>query len=409
MLGTIGDVTQRKQAAAAAALLEERLRQTQKLETLGILAGGVAHDFNNLLTCVLGSADLAMADVPPGSPAAEHLSTIATTALRAADLCRQMLIYAGKGTSPGMPVDLREIVKDMGRILTTGLSRRATLHLSTEVPVASVLADPTQLRQLVLNLAVNASESLGEDHGDVTITVGREHRTRASLSGTIPGGHAEPGEYVYVEVTDTGSGMDEETRQRMFDPFFSTRFTGRGLGMAVVLGVVRGHRGVLEVETHLGVGTRVRALFPRAPAPAMAEVVQDGRRVTPWGQGVVLIVDDEEDTREVGAAMLERLGFEVAEASGGHEALERYRTGGVRCVLLDLTMPEMDGVEVLARLREVDPEVRVVFCSGHGDAEVRRMAALHRAAGVLTKPFRLRTLSQTLQEVLGPPPLGSRS
>ncbi len=382
------DLTERKR-------LEAQVLHAQKLESLGVLAGGIAHDFNNLLVAILGNADLARTDLPPGSQAADYLVDIETAARRAADFCRQLLAYAGKGRYQVELCDLNALCAELGRILEVTVSKRARLHyeLATELP--AVEADAAQLRQVVMNLITNASEALGAEGGTITIRTGARSCDAAYLA-MVQGAELVPGSYVFLEVVDTGSGMSEETRARLFDPFFSTKFTGRGLGMAAVFGIVRAHHGGIEIESALGRGTRVTILLPpkhgtvgvRAQLPATVK-----------GGGVVLLVDDEETVRTVGRRMLERLGYRVILARDGAEALEQLRGHPeIFCVVLDLTMPVLDGVEAFAALREIRPTLPVILSSGYSEQEVasRFSGEPQALAGYLQKPYQLHAVQEVM-------------
>ena len=256
------DVTDRKRAEEEKRKLEEQVRQTQKLESLVVLAGGIAHDFNNLLMVVLGNAELALDGISPMSPARGKLTEITTAAQRAADLSRQMLAYAGKAVFAVERVGLRDLVEEMAPLLETAISKKAVLTLNLERELPPVQADPSQIRQIVMNLVINASEAIGDRSGVITVSVGATRCDEEYLQKTELHDDLAPGLYVHLEVTDTGSGMDARTRARIFEPFFSTKFTGRGLGLAVVLGVVRAHRGALKVYSKPGKGTTFKILFP---------------------------------------------------------------------------------------------------------------------------------------------------
>jgi PAS domain S-box-containing protein len=267
--GAFIDITDRKRAEDERRQLEAQMQRAQKLESLGVLAGGIAHDFNNLLTGILGHASLALMDLPPDAPACHSLQQIELAARRAADLTRQLLAYSGKGRFLLAPVDLSMIIEETTALLRTVVSKKATLHFDFAPQLPTVIADPAQIRQLVMNLLTNASEALGDGPGAITIRTGREFATRASLAAPHVPADIPEGEYIFLEVTDTGAGMDAPTLERIFDPFFTTKFTGRGLGLAAVLGIVRGHRGAIKVASEAGRGTTFKVLLP----PADVQVV----------------------------------------------------------------------------------------------------------------------------------------
>jgi PAS domain S-box-containing protein len=383
------DLTERKQ-------LEAQVLHAQKLESLGVLAGGIAHDFNNLLVAILGNADLARADLPPGSPVADYLSDIETAARRAADFCRQLLAYAGKGRYHVEPCDLSAICGELGRILESGLSQQATLRLELAPDLPAVEADAAQLRQVVMNLATNAAEAIGDHPGTITITTASRDVDELALR-SVHGAELAPGRFAVLEVADTGSGMDAETLARLFDPFFSTKFPGRGLGMAAVLGIVRAHHGGIAIATRPGHGTTVTVLLPARGGPAAGQRRRTGVR---GGKGMVLLVDDEETVRTVGRRMLERLGFRVLIARDGQEALDLVRTRAeIGCVILDLTMPRLDGVEAFQELRRLRPSLPIVISSGYSEQQVMARFAGQALAGYLQKPYQLDAVAQIMGQV----------
>jgi PAS domain S-box-containing protein len=394
LIASSREVTERKRAEAERAALEQNLRQTQKLESLGVLAGGVAHDFNNLLTGILGNANLARLESPPGSAALPYLDQIEQICLRAADLCRQMLAYAGKGRFVVERLDLNRVVADMTHLLQVSIAKGVVLDFRPAEPLPPVLADASQMRQVVMNLVLNASEAIGERGGVVGVSTGV---ARGGQDPDLP-----PGDYVVLEVSDDGPGMTEEVRARIFDPFFTTKFTGRGLGLAAVQGIVRGHHGTISVSTRPGHGTTFRVLFPRAEGVAAAEAGEAGAP-EPWrGEGTVMVADDEETVRRVAAAMLESVGFRVELADDGAAAVERFRADPdtFRLVLLDLTMPGLGGEEALCALRRVRPDVRVILMSGYAEPEVATRFAGQGLAGFVQKPFQLPTLLAKVREAL---------
>jgi two-component system cell cycle sensor histidine kinase/response regulator CckA len=396
------DIADHRQASSRQREVEQQLQQAQKLESLGVLAGGIAHDFNNLLVGVLGNAELALRTVPLGHTARKPLEGIVESGRRAADLCRQMLAYSGKGRFVVQRVQLSELVREMTELLQASISKRARLVLDLDTTLPVVEVDVTQLRQVVMNLLTNASDAVSTAGGTITIT------TRANILGAeaVPTGVAgkplPPGVYLRLEVSDTGHGMDEATRARMFDPFFSNKGAGRGLGLAAVQGIVWGHRGAISVHSEAGVGTSVRVLLPACDGAA--EPRRDTGRVPPVtrrGAGTVLVVDDEPAVRAVSSMSLREAGYDVLEASDGSEAVATYRArpGQVVAVLLDMTMPGMDGAATYAALEELDPDVRVVLTSGFDEGE--RVAALGGRERVvfLPKPARLHQLVQAVAAV----------
>ena len=402
------DITERTRAQAERRSLEARIQETARLESLGLLAGGIAHDFNNLLMGVLGNADLALADLSPQSPACESLRDIVTAARRAAELCKQLLAYAGKGRFVVGYIDLNDVVQEMTRLLEVSISKKATLryHLAPGLP--SVEADPTQLRQVLMNLITNASEALGDQSGVIAIATGVVQCTRDDLAAAHPAAvHPDEdlpdGQYVLLEVADTGCGMDNETLARIFDPFFSTKFIGRGLGLAAVRGIVRGHRGTVRVTSEPGKGTTFQILFPAASAPALpaAEARRDPEIA---GSGrTILLVDDEDTVRLVAQRMLKRAGFHVLVAADGQQAicLFRQHAAEIACVVLDLTMPHMDGDETYRELRRIRADVPVILSSGFNEQDVVQRFAGTGLAGFVQKPYRMSDLRAAIRAALG--------
>ena len=395
----IQDITERKQAEEEKRNLERQVQQAQRLESLGVLAGGIAHDFNNLLMAVLGHAELASEEISPMSAARGNLAEITTAARRAADLCRQMLAYAGKSSFSLERVGLRELVEEMAHLLKTAISKKAILNLNLERGLPPIEADPSQIRQIVMNLIINASEAIGDRSGVITVAVGatrcdEEYLRRTELRNDLP-----PGLYVHLEVTDTGGGMDAQTRSRIFEPFFTTKFTGRGLGLAAALGIVRVHKGALKVYSEPGKGTTFKILFPALADGEDTTRSPESSPLATWrGKGTILLVDDEESLVALGARMLEHLGFTVLTAPDGLQAVDLYRERGneIDLVLMDLTMPHMDGAEAFGELRRLNPDVRVVLASGYSHEDVASRFAGKGLAGVLQKPYTLAKLRELL-------------
>jgi PAS domain S-box-containing protein len=405
------DLYRREQAARhAAEASEAQSRHVQKLESIGVLAGGIAHDFNNLLHVILGNADIAMSQLPGRSPARGPLEEVVRATIRAADLTRQMLAYSGKGAFVVRHLDLSSEVREMATLLRTAISKQATLVWELEEDLPAVNADATQIRQVVMNLITNASDALQDSEGSITLRTGMAHpdELKDNRFGP-PVGTTEPpidttGPYVYLEVTDTGSGMTPETLQRMFDPFFSTKFSGRGLGLAAVMGIVQSHQGLVRIRTEPGTGTSFQVLLPAVPGPARITETPAAAR-NPWsGSGTVLVVEDEEGVREVAERILQDYGFETLAASDGREALEIMERARdtVTVVLLDLSMPRMGGQETLRHLRERHPHLPVIMMSGYTEEAVASQFS-HHGTGMtafLQKPFQAEDLMDVLRRTL---------
>ncbi len=403
LVGVTRDITEEKRAGQEKEQLTRRLQETQKLESLGVLAGGIAHDFNNILTSVLGYASLARLDLAGLPSAASHLEQIEQAALRAAELCKQMLAYSGRGHFVVQQVNLTRLVEEALPLLQVSISKRVTLRHDLEGDLPAVIADVTQLRQIIMNLVINAADAIGERSGGVHVATGVMQADRAYLDQTYLSPAIEPGTYVYLEVRDNGCGMTPETMARIFEPFFSTKFTGRGLGLAAVLGIVRGHGGAIRVDSEPDRGTTFRLLLPAALGRALPAATPSAPPAPSWrGQGTILVVDDEENVRAVTARILEALGFTAVLAVDGEDALNiiARRSGTFVAVLLDLTMPRMDGAEAFARLQRFRPGLPVLLMSGYTEQEAVGRFTGTGFAGFIQKPFHMQELRERLQQII---------
>jgi PAS domain S-box-containing protein len=401
-ISTARDLTEQRRAEEERRKLETQMQQAQKLESLGVLAGGIAHDFNNLLTGILGYAELALHDLSPASPACDSIREIIRTTTHAAELSRQMLAYSGKGRFVIGPLNLNEVVREMSHLLKVSLSKKAVLNLRLADNLPAVEADATQVRQVIMNLITNASEALGDRSGFISISTGAMSCDRPYLAKTWLDEQLPEGVYVYLEVSDTGCGMDEETQKKIFDPFFTTKFQGRGLGLAAALGIVRGHKGAIRLYSEPGRGTTFKILLPALDQPA-AGLAKEPSEVERWrGSGTILVVDDEDTVRTVGRLLLQKAGFSVLTASDGREALERFRDhkSAIVCVLLDLTMPHMDGEETFRELRRIKEDVRVILSSGYNEQEIVGRFVEKGLAGFIQKPYKASTLLAKLKALL---------
>jgi PAS domain S-box-containing protein len=384
--------------------LEGQLLQAQKMESLGVLAGGIAHDFNNLLTGILGNADMALIELSSSSAALVNLDAIGVAARRAAELCRQLLAYSGKGRFVVQAVDLRELVEEMLHLLQLSISKKAVLKLNFASGLPAVEADATQLRQIIMNLIVNASDAIGDRSGVISVTTGAVHCDAAYLRDVMGAANLQPGLYVALEVSDTGCGIERAALPRIFDPFYSTKFTGRGLGLAAVVGILRSHKGGIKVYTEPGKGSCFKVLLP--PSNAVAQALQPSAVATrAWtGTGTILLADDEETVRALGRRMLEKVGFKVIDVTDGREALTAFEAhkDEIRCVILDLTMPHVDGEACFREMRRMSPDVRVILSSGYNEQEVVSRFVGKGLAGFVQKPYTLNELLTKLREVLEP-------
>ena len=387
-VGTVEDVSAQKAAAEDRRRLEAQMQHAQKLESLGVLAGGIAHDFNNLLVGILGNASVAREDAEPGTATEEILGDIETAARRAAELTTQLLAYAGKGRFNVQPLDVSAAVRETTSLLQSAISKRATLTLQLDDDLPFIAADGTQVRQVVMNLLTNASDALDEHDGEIVLRTGSMHANREYLAECLAADGVRPGQFVFVEVADTGIGMNAETLARIFDPFFTTKFTGRGLGLAATLGIVRGHHGALNVRSSLGSGTTFRVLFPAAEARGPSSRTPRSEIRLPRS-GTVLVVDDEESVREVARRMLERTGYQVLTAVDGDDGLRLFGANedAIVAIVLDVTMPRLSGTEVLAELRQRGKDVPVVLASGYTSQSLAAAAGGEPAPIFVQKPF----------------------
>ena len=392
---TARDVTERKQ-------FESQLQHTQKLEGLGVLAGGIAHDFNNLLVGILGHASMVLLDLPENSPLRKEILSIERAAQRAADLCLQLLAYSGRGKFEVLPVNLTELVREMIHLLEVSISKNAALEYELEEDLPVFHGDATQVRQVIMNLITNASDALSDGLGLLTVRTGKKYCAKEDFEDAYIADGTVDGEYVFLEVRDTGCGMAPEIISRIFDPFFTTKFTGRGLGLASVLGIARGHRAAIKVQSELGQGTTFTVLFPSVEgAIALSQVDRTLQPMTSL-RGKVLIVDDEQTVRDVTRLMLQRFGMTVIEARDGIEAIDIYRAQGdtIDLVLLDVTMPNMNGDETYQHLRELNPRIAVILCSGFTEVDTVESLGLEGLSGFLHKPYKIETLILKVREVL---------
>jgi PAS domain S-box-containing protein len=396
LVAVMQDISERKRAEAEHRLMQEQLLHVQKLESLGVLAGGIAHDFNNILMSIIGNADLALLRISQESPAVENLRQIEKASARAADLAKQMLAYSGKGKFVVEDLDLNILLEEMLHMLQVSISKKATLRLNLARPLPSVEVDATQLRQIVMNLVINASEAIGKESGVIAITTGCLERGPGDLKDVWLSENLGTGRHVYLEVADTGCGMTRETLARVFDPFFTTKFSGRGLGMAAVLGIVKGHKGAIRVDSEPGKGSTLKILLPANARPAgLCNPERPGAGLR--GSGTVLLVDDEETVRNIGSEMLKEFGFQVITAQDGQEGIDIFKvTPGISFVILDLTMPHLDGEQCFRELRKLSPGVKVIITSGYNEHEVTQKFVGKGLAGFLQKPYTVSDLNKMI-------------
>ncbi|MFH1496872.1 MAG: response regulator [Verrucomicrobiota bacterium] len=404
------NINDRREAEAEKLLLERKLLEGQKLESLGVLAGGIAHDFNNLLTGILGHANLLRQDVPdPG--ATSLIDRIERSALRAAELCQQMLAYSGRGRYAVQTVCLDQLTSDLLPLIEASIGKQVRINLDFAKPAAPVCVDPTQIRQIIMNLVINASDAIGKTAGDILIKTGRQAVDRRYLQSCVLSPDLPGGEYAFLEVGDTGCGMDAETLAKIFDPFFTTKFTGRGLGLAAVLGIIRGHQGALHVSSRAGFGSTFRMLLPcagqplegmQSNAPFARTSARSATAPDVTGPARILLVDDDEQVRLVGEQILRSLGHHPTLAADGETAMQRYKNTphDHDLILLDLTMPGMDGAEVMRRMHEINPGQPILIMSGYSEQDAAESYSAHPAVGFLQKPFTMAALRERIDTML---------
>jgi PAS domain S-box-containing protein len=398
-MDSVWKIVDRKRMEEANLKLEKQLLHTQKLESLGVLAGGIAHDFNNILTVMIGNADLGLMKISPESPVTDNLHKIKQAAFRAADLSKQMLAYSGKGQFVIEHTDLNCVLEEMLHMLEVSISKKIALRLELNRPLQPVEADITQIQQVIMNLIINASEAIGDDNGVITITTQDVICDKNYLNNIAPSENLPEGNYVVLMVADTGCGMDQDTIAKIFDPFFTTKFTGRGLGMSALQGIIKGHKGAINIYSEPGKGSIFKIFLPASVTPVPNLTVNPNN--TEWhGNGTVLLVDDEEEIRNLGSEILKMLGFEAITANDGYHALEILkRNQSITTVILDLTMPRMDGEQTFSELRKLDPDIKIIMSSGYNEQEVTQKFIGKGLAGFIQKPYRASSLREVFASI----------
>ena len=405
-LSTARDITDQKQSAEKGLEMERKYQQTQKLASLGVLAGGIAHDFNNILNIIMGYCYIIIGDIDSGLDQKTVVKKIEAAARRASDLCRQMLTYAGKSISVHSRINLQLMVDDMLKMLQSAFKKNIGIECDFERDVPQIYGDNAQIQQVIINLIINASEAIGDRNGVIKIALNKttvqDGQVETDFFGTI----IQPGIYARLQVADNGCGMDAETQKHVFEPFYTTKFTGRGLGMSAVLGIIKSHKGSLKLTSTPRIGTTFEVYFPLTAVPVVTY------NATPAGfstgkneSGTVLLVDDEEGIRIIGSALLKAMGYSVVTATNGREALEICREQGskIDLVLLDLLMPEMGGIETYRLLREITPVLPVVICSGCDIGDIQEEIDGDQYAALIQKPYNPVQLRDTLKKLLDTP------
>ncbi len=397
------DLTERVKVEEERRQLEAQVQRAQRLESLGVLAGGVAHDFNNLLVGILGNASLVMMDLPPDAPERESLQQIEMSAKRAAELTQQILVFAGRSKVESEDVRLSDLVGELGQLIEPAVSKKARLRYDLSAGLPVVQGDAGQIRQVVMNLIINASDALEGRAGNITVKTFLYRIERKTRLDFLGGGRPDPGSYVALSVEDEGCGMTAETLNRIFEPFFTTKSTGRGLGLASTLGIVHAHRGFIAVRSDVGRGSTFTVLLPPHHAQGTGGDEPSRPPSARWEDGgSVLVVDDEPSVRDLASAVLSRHGFTVHEAHDGADGVRRALDPevGARAVLLDLAMPEMDGLEALELMRRSSPELPVLLSSGYPSDHALARIADDPFTAFIEKPYAPVDLVEAVQALL---------
>lgn len=399
--GFFQDITERKKAEEEKQALESQFQQTQKLESLGVLSGGIAHDFNNILAIIKGNCSLATMD---SENTENYINEIDKASDRAAALCRQMLAYAGKAHLSMTQVNMWMLVDEMITMLKSTLPQNAVIKPGLQTNIPFITADASQIRQIVMNLIINASEAIGKEQGEIKVSLTSTTVIAGQADKDYHGKAIPPGIYVCLEVTDTGCGMDEATKKRIFEPFYTTKFTGRGLGMSAVLGIILSHKGALQLISQPGQGTTFKVYLPVQTGNSVEKEDQSQSVPdVPWqGSGTILLVEDEDQVRLIAKALLKNIGFTVLEAVNGKEALELYQRNATNIILVmtDMGMPVMDGYELFYELKKLKPGLPIIISSGFGDTEVSSRIGSDNIAGLISKPYNPDQLRGILKRVL---------
>lgn len=402
VLATIIDISERKQAEEERRKLETQMLHAQKLESLGVLTGRIAHDFNNVLTGILSNAGLALLELAPYSPTKTTIEDIQKSAIYAAEICKQLLAYSGKGKFLIQPLSLNEIIHEMAGLLQVSISKKVVVNYDLNANLPAVEAEPTQIRQVVMNLIMNASEAIGDKRGSISITTGLMECDRTYLNESLLGDKLSEGTYVYLEVADTGCGIDNENLKNIFDPFFTSKSSGRGLGLAAVFGIVRDHNGAINIHSEPGQGTTFRIIFPPSDKPPV-QPSQETQYDEKWrGAGKILVIDDEETVCRVIRKTLEFVGFTILTSSNGSEGLKFFKRDAheFSLVILDLTLPDLSGEEVLNRMRRVRADIPVILISGYNEQVLTNRFAEKGLVYFVPKPFTPQTLIAKLKNAL---------
>ena len=400
-IAIILDITERKKSEEERKNFENQLRHSQKLESLGTLAGGIAHDFNNILTGILGYSDLAKAELEESSKAYTYIDEVIKASRAAADLIQQMLAYAGKGSVKIGPINLSSVIEDMRRLMEISISKKCVLKYEFMPELPNICADNSQIRQIILNLVINASEAIGDRSGIISITTGVMYCEPSYFQETYLNVDLKEGLYSYIEISDNGKGIPKEDVSKIFDPFYSTKFSGHGLGLAAVLGIVHRHNGAIKVYTEENKGSTFKVLFPVAKENEC--VISPNDTFEDWqSSGTILVVDDEESIRGLAQIMLESVGFTICTAVDGRDAVEKFREmkNDIDLVLVDMTMPHLSGLEVFREIKLMSPDMKIVLFSGYNEQSATSQFNGKGLSGFIQKPFTYDTLVGVIKNAL---------
>jgi len=399
---TLFDVSERKQYEEEKNMLQSQLEHAQRLESLGVLAGGIAHDFNNLLAAIMGNTELARMDVEGLPSAVEHLNNIENSCDYATELCEQMLAYAGKGKYVLEVLSINSIVRAMSRLIRASVSSNISLLVKLDSKLPGVEGDAAQIQQIILNFIVNSAESIGTDAGEIKVTTEVVHAKRDFLDDLYNGVNLPEGEYVAIEVKDSGCGMDDEMQGNIFDPFFTTKDTGTGLGLSAVLGIVRGHNGAIQLLSESGQGTTFRVFIPSTDRPVATRVVLTGEMEEWQGEGTVLVVDDDPTVRSVASEFVKKFHFDVITANNGQDGVNVFKKHHQKlvAVLLDMTMPRLGGVDAMREMRKIDSSVPIILFSGYSKEKTGKLMRGEQPDAFLQKPFKGKELKKCLYKVM---------
>ena len=405
-IGVGHDISDERRLEEERLNLERQFLHAQKLESLGIMAGGIAHDFNNLLTVIIGNLELSGTHLDKSSQSAIRIEQAMKASLRAADLTRHMLDYTGRGVFKLAPLDLNLLVKENSNLFRTTVPKTITMETDTSTSLPPVLGDSGQLQQVIMNLITNAAEAIAGEPGKIVIATGVQECDRKLLQHSKLEMKPPPGRYVYLDVTDSGCGMDEETQNHIFEPFYTTKFTGRGLGMSSVIGIIKSHNGAILLYSEPELGSTFKVLLPvfndqqiAIPSDPAENALLKPHLDVP---GMVLVVDDEEPVRDVCREYLHGMGLQTMGAADGREAVDifsRYMHD-ISLVILDLTMPHMDGVASLHELRLLQPGAKILISSGHAVQTTEKMFIDDTPDGFIQKPYQMQELKDKITGIL---------